>query len=128
MRYFIWLLGVVGIGLIAAVVAAAVPKGYAGTYVGTMVERDGDVNDIILELRDSGQLNLTITERDDDDDEVDHDRYAGEVHENGTFRFVDLSDADEIFEGSIKGRLMAGTIMDDGKLEGRVKAERLPRR
>ncbi len=124
MRYFVWLLGIVGIGLVATVVAAAVPKAFVGTYVGTMTERDGDVNDIVLQLRPSGVLNLSITERDDDDDEADHDRYQGEVRENGSFRFVDLTDADEIFEGNIKGKSLTGTIKDDGKVEGHVKAAR----
>ena len=124
MRYFIWLLGILAIGLIATVVAAAVPKAFVGRYVGTMTERDGDVNDIVLDLRQSGTLNLTITERDDDDDEADHDRYRGEVRENGSFQFVDLTDDDEIFEGNIKGKSLTGTIKDDGKIEGRVKATR----
>ena len=124
MRYFVWFLGIVGIGLIATVVAASVPKGFVGTYVGTMTERDGDVSDIVLELRPSGNLNLTITERDDDDDEADHDRYHGAVRENGTFRFVDMTDDDEIFEGRIKGKSLTGTIKDDGKIEGQVKTER----
>ena len=60
MRYFIWLLGIVGIGIIATVVVAAVPKAFAGSHVGTMTERDGDVNDIVVQLRPSGILNLTI--------------------------------------------------------------------
>jgi len=118
------LLGIIGVGLIATVVAAAVPKAFVGTYAGTMTERDGDINDIVLELGPSGKLDITTKERDDDDDEVDHDRYRGEVRENGKFRFVDMTDADEIFEGKIEGKVMSGTIKDDGKIEGRVKATR----
>ena len=124
MRNLVWLLGIIGVGLIATVVAAAVPKAFVGTYAGTMTERDGDINDIVLELGPSGKLDITTKERDDDDDEVDHDRYRGEVRENGKFRFVDMTDADEIFEGKIEGKVMSGTIKDDGKIEGRVKATR----